>query len=63
MGKYFIQPTNEGQELNYVETVYGTFKNIQKRAIRMQNSLQDVLSQGKISVQILDSRGKLKRVV
>ena len=61
---YSIQPTNEGQDLNYVETVKGNYKDVMDRAVEMRDGLRRLLSQGQIDVYVLNSKGeKLKKVV
>jgi len=52
MGKYFIQPYNEGQELNYVETFKGTLKQAKMRAKTMERILKRILKQGIITVDV-----------
>lgn len=61
---FFIQPMNEGQELNYIETFEGTLSDADARAKEMKTGLQNVLQKGSISVEILNKAGeKLKQVV
>jgi len=52
MPLFFIEPTNEGQDLNYSETFEGTFKGAKKRALKMKASLQRILKQGSIGVSV-----------
>ena len=52
---FTIQPLNEGQELNYVETLEGTLEEAQKRGIEIVKGLVPVLYFGSISVQITNS--------
>ena len=54
---YFIQPFNEGQELNYVETFTGTRQDAGKRQREMRDKLRNVLKQGEIKVAILNDKG------
>lgn len=50
--KYFLQPMNEGQELNYVESRNDDFS--RQRARIMQRKLQEALPQGDITIDIFD---------
>jgi len=52
MEKYFIIPTNEGQDLNYMEDFQGTMVEARKRAFVMRRALRRILKQGTIDVRI-----------
>lgn len=58
MATWFIEPLNEGQELNYSETHKGTKQSARKRAIIMVKELQRILKQGSISANILDKNAE-----
>jgi hypothetical protein len=61
---YLIQPTNEGQDLNYVETMIGEYEDARDRALELRKGLRKLLRQGEIDVEILDRKGdKLKKVI
>lgn len=61
---YFINPLNEGQELNYSETHKGDLNSAMKRAKYMVRELQRIMKQGSIQAEILDRYGeKVKDVV
>ena len=55
---FFLQPRNEGQELNYIETFRGSQLNARRRAKVMRDALQKDLPQANISVSILDKKGE-----
>lgn len=50
--KYFLQPMNEGQELNYIESRNDDFG--RQRAKIMQRKLQETLKEGIITIDILN---------
>ena len=52
MTYFFIEPTNEGQALNYSETFDGTYEMARKRALKMKASLQRILTKGSIGITI-----------
>jgi len=53
----FLNPTNEGQDLNYVETHRGNFNTAQIRAEQMKRQLIKAMPQGSIRVSIQDQSG------
>lgn len=50
--KVYIQPCNENQELNYLETVKGDAQAIIAHSIKMIHGLKAVLTKGTFSVKI-----------
>lgn len=48
----FLQPCNEKQDLNYIETFVGTPAQIAKRSIQIIEGLSAVLTLGDFSVKI-----------
>jgi hypothetical protein len=55
MGKnntFFIMPTNEGQDLNYVETHTGTIVTAKIRGKEIACALQPILLQGQMGCKI-----------
>lgn len=55
---FMLIPTNEGQEINYIEDFRGTFKQAKQRAKLMKIKLQNAMPQGTIDVKILDSEAR-----
>jgi len=53
---FYIQPLNEGQELNYIETFEGPFAEAKTRASELIAGLIPVLREGTISAQIENSK-------
>jgi hypothetical protein len=51
---YFIEPLNEGQDLNYIETVKCSLKQAKLRAKLMLSQLKSAMPQGTISVKVTD---------
>ena len=61
MKTFLITPTNEGQELNYVETFKGSLYDAVCRANEIATGLTKVLKAGSIGVEVNDSQtGGLK---
>lgn len=56
--EYVIRPTNEGQDLNYMETYSGTLDGAKNRAEFLRRALQNILHAGDIGCGVFDS-GKL----
>ena len=52
MTTFFIEPMNEGQSLNYSEIYMGTRAGAENRARNMKRSLQRILKQGTITVEV-----------
>ena len=52
MPRYYIVPTNEGQELNYNEAFTGSLINAKRRALELRLGLAKLLIQGTIGVEI-----------
>ena len=51
---FYLQPLNEGQDLNYIEKHLGTIETARKRAKAMLQPLQHILKDGTISIEIQD---------
>lgn len=49
---FFVVPTNEGQELNYSETIEGSLEDAKKRGKEIRDGLQKVLRQGSIGCEL-----------
>jgi len=49
---YFIEPLNEGQDLNYSERFGGSLEQAKERAKYMVVKLREILVQGTITVRI-----------
>jgi hypothetical protein len=55
---WFIQPTNEGQELNYSEDFKGTLTEAKARGYIMKVKLQKALPKGEIGFEVLNKEAK-----
>jgi len=55
---FFILPTNEGQELNYMETYKGTLESAKKRAKKLAQGLQLILKEGTIGCMVQNQSGE-----
>jgi hypothetical protein len=56
--RFIIEPTNEGQNLNYSETFKGDYEQARKRAEIMKTKLKKALPQGEIGVNILNEEAE-----
>jgi hypothetical protein len=54
---YWIIPTNEGQELGYIETFKGSIKAAELRARDVVRGLKPVLKQGTVGCVVQDTAG------
>ena len=58
MKTYLLVPTNEGQDLNYVEALKGTWTQAERRALEIIEGLRPVLRDGTIGCTIQNSAGQ-----
>jgi hypothetical protein len=56
--QYFIIPTNEGQELNYIHTFKGTLQQAKHKAEYITARLKDTFTQGSVGCIIQDQNAK-----
>ena len=59
---FYITPTNEGQDLNYMETYTGTFQGAKERAKTIALRLKPILTQGMIGCKIEKAKGDCKQI-
>ena len=59
MSTWFIQPRNEGQDLNYIEGFEGDNAQAIQRARAMRIELSKAMPQGTITVEVLNKKGDL----
>jgi len=55
---WLLKPTNEGQEMNYVESFKGSRNEATVRARDIVEDLRPILVQGRVGCLICDSSGK-----
>ena len=58
---YLITPTNEGQELNYTETLKSPKNQALARAQELRDLLAPILKEGMIGCQVEDQDGNVIR--
>lgn len=51
---YNIVPTNEGQDLNYIESFNGTLAEVKKKAREMKRCLQNIMTKGTIGCYVTE---------